>query len=137
MNRQRIKKDYQDLKNDPLKNTKVLQIGKFSMKAPDSTPYKGFYFDISIIYPSMYPFKPPKVMFLTPILHPNVTKEGVICLSILKDSWSPLLSTRTILISIQYLLENPNFEDPVTSYFDGMTMEEYVEQARSLCRRHG
>jgi len=42
------------------------------IEGPRGTPYEGFVFDIRISYPTEYPFKHPKVAFLTPIYHPNV-----------------------------------------------------------------
>ena len=46
--------------------------------------------------------------FITKVYHPNVTPtSGTICLCILKDGWSPGLSLRTTLISLQAYLHSP------------------------------
>lgn len=63
--------------------------------------------------PEEYPMTAPKVRFLTQMYHPNVDKLGRICLDILKDKWSPALQMRTVLLSIQALLADPNCDDPL------------------------
>uniref|UniRef100_A0A493TNP9 Ubiquitin conjugating enzyme E2 C n=1 Tax=Anas platyrhynchos platyrhynchos TaxID=8840 RepID=A0A493TNP9_ANAPP len=56
------------------------------------------------------------VRFLTPCYHPNVDPQGNICLDILKDKWSALYDVRTILLSIQSLLAEPNIESPLNTH---------------------
>uniref|UniRef100_A0A8B9IPB1 Ubiquitin conjugating enzyme E2 C n=1 Tax=Anser cygnoides TaxID=8845 RepID=A0A8B9IPB1_ANSCY len=56
------------------------------------------------------------VRFLTPCYHPNVDTQGNICLDILKDKWSALYDVRTILLSIQSLLAEPNIESPLNTH---------------------
>jgi ubiquitin-conjugating enzyme E2 D/E len=59
---------------------------------PDDSPYSGGVFFLNINFPTDYPFKPPKVNFVTRIYHPNINQNGAICLDILKDQWSPALT---------------------------------------------
>ena len=63
--------------------------------------------------PDDYPFKPPKMKFDTKIWHPNISSvTGAICLDILKNEWTPALTIRTALISLQALMCEPVPNDP-------------------------
>lgn len=80
---------------------------------PDNTPYAGGRFIVDITLTHTYPFEPPKMKFDTKIWHPNISSQtGAICLDILKNEWSPALTLRTAMLSLQALLSTPNPDDP-------------------------
>ncbi|KAB5544156.1 hypothetical protein DKX38_012268 [Salix brachista] len=80
------------------------------------TAYEGLSYKLSLCFPADYPFKPPQVKFETMCFHPNVDQFGNICLDILQDKWSSAYDCRTILLSIQSLLGEPNPESPLNNY---------------------
>ncbi|KAJ3020478.1 hypothetical protein HKX48_000751 [Thoreauomyces humboldtii] len=76
-----------------------------TIQGPSGSPYESGTFTVDIVLSDQYPFKPPAMKFVTSIYHPNVSSQtGAICLSILKDEWSPVLTIKTVLISLQSLL---------------------------------
>merc|ERR1719157_338748 len=83
------------------------------MTGPEGTPYDGGAFTIDIEIPADYPYNPPKMKFDTKIWHPNISSQtGAICLDVLGKEWSPALTIRTALLSIQALLSAPEPSDP-------------------------
>merc|ERR1719379_2052435 len=83
------------------------------MMGPEETPYNGGLYHIDIVIPQDYPYSPPKMRFKTKIWHPNISSQtGAICLDVLGKEWSPALSIRTALLSIQALLSAPEADDP-------------------------
>lgn len=95
---------------------------KGTISGPKDTPYDGGTFIIDIQLTSSYPFEPPKMKFDTKVWHPNVSSQtGAICLDILKKEWSPALTIKTALISVQALLAAPEPDDPQ----DGVVANEY------------
>ena len=80
---------------------------------PEDSAYTGGVFFLNIHFPTDYPFKPPKVQFVTKIYHPNINSNGSICLDILKDQWSPALTISKVLLSISSLLTDANPDDPL------------------------
>ena len=115
----RIKKEYLDLQKEKNSNVLVKLVNndyrhwKGRIKGPIDTCYQGGIFDVDIIIPDDYPFKPPKMKFDTKIWHPNISSvTGAICLDILKNEWTPALTIRTALISLQALMCEPVPNDP-------------------------
>lgn len=84
-----------------------------TITGPRDTVYAGLTYKLTLEFPHSYPYSAPIVRFATPCFHPNVDAIGNICLDILKDKWSALYDVRTILLSIQSLLSEPNNESPL------------------------
>ncbi len=119
MSLRRINKELDDIKKDPPSNCAAGPIGvnlfdwEATIIGPSDTPYEGGVFKLRINFPSDYPFKPPKIVFDTPIYHCNINSNGSICLDILKREWSPALTISKVLLSICSLLAEPNPDDPL------------------------
>ncbi|XP_028637951.1 ubiquitin-conjugating enzyme E2 C-like isoform X2 [Grammomys surdaster] len=95
---------------------KRLQQELMSLMMSAGTVYEDLRYKLSLEFPSGYPYNAPTVKFLTPCYHPNVDTQGNICLDILKEKWSALYDIRTILLSIQSLLGEPNIDSPLNTH---------------------
>eukprot|EP00475_Leptophrys_vorax_P026034 TRINITY_DN36478_c0_g1_i1.p1 TRINITY_DN36478_c0_g1~~TRINITY_DN36478_c0_g1_i1.p1 ORF type:complete len:178 (-),score=1.11 TRINITY_DN36478_c0_g1_i1:213-746(-) len=100
-----------------------------TIQGSSGTVYEGLSYKLSLKFSSDYPFKPPTVKFENYCFHPNVDQYGNICLDILKDKWSSAYDVRTILLSIQSLLGEPNNESPLNGHAAALWphQEEYRE----------
>ncbi len=87
-----------------------------------------------IIIPSddQYPFAPPRMRFATKVWHPNISSaSGAICLDILRDAWSPALTLKTALLSLQSLLASPVPDDPQDAVVAKQYLADHDEWART------
>jgi len=115
----RLQKEVQDLRSDATSQITVELVDESYLHligafvGPPDTPYQGGTYEVDIVIPQSYPFSPPKMKFLTKLYHPNVSSaSGAICLDILKDAWSPVLTLKSTMISLQSLLCSPEPSDP-------------------------
>ncbi|KAJ9108277.1 hypothetical protein QFC19_002525 [Naganishia cerealis] len=84
------------------------------LPGPPGSPYEGGHFEVAIELPKDYPFTPPKLQWITPIYHCNISmSSGAICLDTLKNNWSPALSIFKVMLSLSALLCEPNPDDPL------------------------
>ncbi|KIY52476.1 hypothetical protein FISHEDRAFT_63819 [Fistulina hepatica ATCC 64428] len=131
----RVNKEILDCKNDKTSTIAIELIDespfhlKGSFPGPEGTPYEGGHFEVDIVIPESYPFQPVKMKFITKVYHPNVSSaSGAICLDILKDAWSPVLTLKSTLISLQSLLCTPEPNDPQ----DAEVAKHYTTSKRSF-----
>ena len=115
----RLQKELSDLAKDPPASCSAgpyendITHWKATIMGPEDSPFSGGVFFLDIHFPTEYPFKPPKIQFQTQVYHPNINRNGSICLDILKDAWSPALTVSRLLLSISSLLCDPNPDDPL------------------------
>jgi len=105
---------------------------------PPETAWEGGIFNLRLDFTKEYPQKPPKVRFTSPIFHPNVYKDGGLCLDIIQDRWSPVYTVGTILMSIQSLLTDPNPASPANpeaaSLYES-DKKEYRKRVRKMVQK--
>ncbi|ODV95535.1 hypothetical protein PACTADRAFT_68915 [Pachysolen tannophilus NRRL Y-2460] len=149
----RIHKELEDVKKDKeagiileLVSENDLSHLKGKFIGPRDTPYEGGLFIVDIQIPPEYPFKPPLMKFDTKIYHPNISSvTGAICLDILKSdsgnsssggghgAWTPILTLKSSLISLQSLLQSPEPNDPQDAQVASVFLKdrnEFEETAR-------
>ena len=138
MTSRRIQRELEDLQKEPPETCSAgpmkpedLYTWEATIVGPKDSPYEGGCFRLMIVFPSNYPFKPPKVAFTTKIYHPNINAQGGICLDILKDQWSPALSIAKVLLSISSLLTDANPKDPLVPEIARIYVEDRAEFDRT------
>ncbi|KAH2923773.1 hypothetical protein KXW25_005285 [Aspergillus fumigatus] len=116
----RIAKEIADIRADthsqitaePVEDDDVTHL-RGTFPGPPGTPYEGGTYEVDIKIPNDYPFRPPVMKFVTKVWHPNVSSQtGAICLDTLSSAWSPVLTIKSALLSLQSLLSTPEPKDP-------------------------
>ena len=77
---------------------------------PSDTLYEGGLYELEITLKKKFPFKPPRLRFITPICHPNVDAEGVVKVDALGERWSPAHTIAKVLLAVISILDDPNFD---------------------------
>ncbi|KAL3079353.1 hypothetical protein niasHT_037683 [Heterodera trifolii] len=124
----------------PMYDGKDMFHWKATIKGPPESPYEGGTFNMDIVFRRDYPFTPPIVKFEMPVYHPNVSKQGAICLDVLKTmQWAPSLTISKVLLSISSLLCDPNpnsaLEMDIAIIYRN-DREQYNRNAREWTQKH-
>jgi len=135
----RVAKEIADIHADKISRITVSPAGngddimhlKGTFLGPPGTPFEGGTYVVDIKIPGEYPFRPPLMKFDTKIWHPNVSSQtGAICLDTLSSAWSPVLTIKSALLSLQSLLSTPEPKDPQDAEVASMLMRNEKEYFR-------
>ncbi|XP_012657232.1 ubiquitin-conjugating enzyme E2 L3-like [Otolemur garnettii] len=97
----------------------------------DNPPYDKGAFRIEINFPAEYPFKPPKITFITKIYHPNISENGQVCLPVIStENWKPATKTNQVIQSLITLMNTPQPEHPLWADL----AEEHSEDCKKFCK---
>jgi len=87
---------------------------------PDEGYWSGGRFNFQINIPEEYNMIPPKVKCVTKLWHPNISEEGDVCLSILRQNsidgmgWAPTRKLKDVVWGLNSLFTDLlNFDDPL------------------------
>ncbi|KAG1676012.1 Ubiquitin-conjugating enzyme E2 S [Nymphon striatum] len=109
------------------------------IEGPADTPYANGHFKVKLVLGKDFPSCPPRGFFTTKIFHPNVAKNGEICVNTLKRDWKPDLGIKHILLTIKCLLIVPNPESALNEEAGKLLLEHYDDysgQAKMMTEIH-
>ena len=104
------------------------------IRAPKNSPYSGYMFKFEIIFPSDYPNSAPKVTCKTKIYHMNISENGDVCVSSIKDGnkWKTARDISTVLLSIFIIFSKPNPQSPYRSDIAEQYQNKYEDYEKAV-----
>lgn len=126
-----VAKEIGDLQKEPPEGIKIVPNEEditdlhATVEGPAGTPYAGGHFRIKLVLGKNFPAEPPKGFFLTKIFHPNVAKNGEICVNTLKRDWKSDYGIKHILLTIKCLLIVPNAESALNEEAGKLLLDQY------------
>jgi ubiquitin-protein ligase len=110
---------------------------KAFITGPDDSPYAGKTWYILITFPKDYPAETPLFRFMTIPHHINVSAEGLICMPLLCQLYTPYVSVLKLLIAIYDLLIEPQreFAIDVGKFWDFVTDPDGLNRAAVESKR--
>ncbi|CAD6215826.1 GSCOCT00000642001.2-RA-CDS [Cotesia congregata] len=141
----RVAKEMQELVSHPPEGIRVIINDEdvtdiqAVIEGPAGTPYADGHFRVKLALGKDFPQGPPKAFFLTKIFHPNVAKNGEICVNTLKKDWKSDLGIKHILLTVKCLLIVPNAESALNEEAGKMLLEkydDYSERAKMMTEIH-
>lgn len=87
------------------------------MQGPPDSPYEDGTFLLYIELGDQFPRQPPTARFITPILHPNITKHGRICHPIFDREWTPDMHIFQVIQQLWGILMSLEARDAIDPLF--------------------
>jgi len=153
-----IQKEYTTLCKNPSRYLQVYDVEDMFkwtvfIIAPDGTPYEKGIFRALIRFPDSYPMDPPSVQFVSDIVHPNIYRDGKVCMSTIQNpapahlqqadhdpllNWRPVLGIEQVIVSLVSMLADPNCDDPANRDCAKLFMQDhdtYLEKAKACAKK--
>jgi ubiquitin-protein ligase len=108
------------------------------LQGPNSSPFQNYVFEININFPGDYPSGAPTITFNTPIFHPNVYADGLLCWHESDTSGSRFYAD-IIFAAVLALLQSPNPSSPANvaaAHLFSTNQTEYRRQARAHAEKN-
>jgi ubiquitin-conjugating enzyme E2 M len=117
----RIQKDLTEITPDAfpgisvsMPDPKVMQV--FVVRVcPFSGLWASHNFDFKFTIPDDFPFDRPSVHCETRVWHPNIEETGAVCLNILRDNYTPVMSIGQLVTGLQFLVAEPHPNSPLNN----------------------
>lgn len=111
------------------------------IRGPKNSPYNGYMFKFEINFPENYPNSPPKVTCKTNIYHMNISENGDVCVSSIKDNnkWKTAKDISTVLLSIFIIFSKPNPNSPYRGEIAQLytsDYEQYEKNVKEYCDKY-
>ncbi|RVE68840.1 hypothetical protein OJAV_G00095720 [Oryzias javanicus] len=143
----RLAKELEEIRRSGMKNFRNIQVEESNLLSwqglivPDNPPYDKGAFRIEIIFPTEYPFKPPKITFKTKIYHPNIDEKGQVCLPVISaENWKPATKTDQVIQSLIALVNDPQPEHPLRADLAeeySKDRKKFLKNAEEFTKKHG
>lgn len=131
-----VTKELHKLVTEPLEGIKVVLNDEdvtniqAIIDGPAGTPYAGGSFRVRLVLVQDFPSAPPKAYFITKVFHPNVSRNGEICVNTLKKEWKSDLGIKHILLTIKCLLIVPNPESALNEEAGKLLLDHYDDYCK-------
>lgn len=122
MTKKRLKIELENNKKKPISGIKFSKIDdnkfihlKATVLGPKNSPYEGGTYLLDIIFTRDYPFRAPKIKFLTKIFNPYVNFDGKIYEFLISGEWHPKKTCEQLIESIFHFIAEPD-ENHITQF---------------------
>lgn len=92
--------------------------------------YEGRVLRFKLKIPHAYPFKPPKLLCLDKVFHPNIDDDGNVCMEILRLGWRPTHGLESVFVNLYVIFIEITGEDALNTLAGDLVRMDYERFVR-------
>lgn len=77
--------------------------------------YEGRTLQFCLRVPNAYPFRPPKLRCLSDVFHPNIDRDGNVCMEILRLGWRPSHGLESVFANLYVIFVDVTGDDALNT----------------------